>query len=366
MKPWEKLALGVLGAVSACAGAMAVVWIDRLAQPSQNEVTLHAAHAAASGGTRKADRLSVSPAILEQERLAYAPFDLLALRDTFGADDPAGWATLEANENPDTWAAETNLNIETRREAPDSVVKLPPVTSRDSLPWASDGKNHNQPEKPARTYTLKERLAEISPAAGKRLAAKFEAANATWPPAEAGLIALKDKKVLDLYTRAKGGSWQLIHRYPVLAASGATGPKLRQGDKQVPEGVYNISLLNPNSRYHVSLRVNYPNAFDRKMAAKDGRKELGGDIMIHGKAVSIGCLAIGDEAAEELFVLAAQIGLPRMKLIIAPQDFRYKEIPQVAEGQPAWVTQLYAEVALAMKEFPAPPASTSLLSFFEN
>jgi murein L,D-transpeptidase YafK len=62
----------------------------------------------------------------------------------------------------------------------------------------------------------------------------------------------------------------LIHRYPLLAASGVAGPKLRQGDKQVPEGVYGISFLNPNSRYDVSLRVNYPNAFDRQMAAKDG------------------------------------------------------------------------------------------------
>jgi hypothetical protein len=364
MKPREKLALGVLGAISACAGAYAVLWIERLAQTSTPSA---AAYETAEPVMRKADRLPISPALLEQERLAYAPSDLLALRDTLGVEDPADWATLESNENPDTWAAETEWNIETRRETPAPVVKLPAVTSRESLPWKAPGvKDQSQPEKPARTYTLKERLAEISPAAGKRLAAKFEAANASWPPAEVGLVALKDKKVLDLYTRPSGGTWQLIHRYPVLAASGASGPKLRQGDKQVPEGVYNISFLNPNSRYHVSLRVNYPNAFDRKMAAKDGRKELGGDIMIHGKAVSIGCLAIGDEAVEELFVLAAQIGLPRMKLIIAPQDFRSKEIPQVADGQPKWVPQLYAEVASALKEFPAPPASTSLLSFFEN
>ena len=68
-----------------------------------------------------------------------------------------------------------------------------------------------------------------------------------------------------------GQAWKLIHRYSVLAASGVAGPKLRQGDKQVPEGVYGISFLNPSSRYDVSLRVNYPNAFDRQMAAKDGR-----------------------------------------------------------------------------------------------
>lgn len=364
MKPREKLALGVLGSLCAVAGALAVLWIERLAQSS---APVAAAYNNAAPALRRSDRLPISPALLEQERLAYAPANLAGLRDTYGTEDPSDWATLESNENPDTWAAETEWIIETRRDVPAPVVKLPSVTSRESLPWTSPGsKDKTQPEKPARTYTLKERLAEISPAAGKRLAAKFEAANAAWPPAEVGLIALKDKKVLDLYTRTAGGPWQLIHRYPVLAASGGSGPKLRQGDKQVPEGIYSISFLNPNSRYHVSMRVNYPNAFDRKMAAKDGRKDLGGDIMIHGKAFSIGCLAVGDEAAEELFVLAAQTGLPRTKLIIAPQDFRTKEIPEVAEGQPNWVPQLYAEVASAMKEFPAPPASTSLLSFFEN
>jgi hypothetical protein len=218
---------------------------------------------------------------------------------------------------------------------------------------------------PTRANTLLDRLAEISPAATKRLAEKFETAKAAWPPAEIGLVAIKDEKILELFARSNGGPWKLIHRYPVLAASGVAGPKLRQGDKQVPEGVYSISFLNPNSRYDVSLRVNYPNAFDRQMAAKDGRKDLGGDIMIHGKAGSAGCLAVSDETAEELFVLAANAGLPNIKLIIAPTDFRRNGLPTVEAGQPAWLPKLYTEVASAMSEFKAPP-STGLLSFFAN
>ena len=87
----------------------------------------------------------------------------------------------------------------------------------------------------------------------RRIKEKFEAVNAGWPPAEISLIALKDKKVIDLYARPEGGKWQHIHRYPVLAASGAPGPKLRQGDKQVPEGIYNVSFLNPNSRDRKSV-----------------------------------------------------------------------------------------------------------------
>lgn len=91
----------------------------------------------------------------------------------------------------------------------------------------------------------------------------------------------------------------------MLAASGGPGPKLREGDLQVPEGVYRLTAFNPNSSYHLSLRVDYPNAEDRAaedraVARSDRRTSLGGDIFIHGKAVSIGCLAIGDPGIEEL------------------------------------------------------------------
>jgi murein L,D-transpeptidase YafK len=71
-------------------------------------------------------------------------------------------------------------------------------------------------------------------------------------------------------------------------ASGKAGPKLREGDGQVPEGIYRIDGLNPNSSYHLSLKLNYPNDFDLEQARTEGRTELGGDIFIHGKAVSIG------------------------------------------------------------------------------
>ena len=86
--------------------------------------------------------------------------------------------------------------------------------------------------------------------------------------------------------------------------------------------------------------------------------------MIHGKNLSAGCLAVGDEAVEELFVLVAQTGLPNIKLIIAPTDFRERGIPSVEAGRPDWLPQLYSELASAMAEFKAPRGSTGLLSFF--
>lgn len=211
------------------------------------------------------------------------------------------------------------------------------------------------------------RLAQISPGASARLDAKFRAAKANWQPAEIAMVAVKDDKMLELFARPEGSEeWTFIHRYPVTAASGRSGPKLRQGDKQVPEGIYNISFLNPNSKYHVSLRVNYPNAFDREMAKQEGRANLGGDIMIHGKAVSVGCIAVGDEAAEELFVLAAQTGLSNIKLIIAPTDFRRRSIPTIEAGHPQWLPKLYSEMQVAMADFKSPPPNIGLLSYFWN
>ena len=288
---------------------------------------------------------------LASSRLAFVAPDALPLRLQSLIDGPA-------HEIPDAWTTEEY--VETSSQPALRIT----ITKPEAFPWRTP-----KPVTAPAARTLDERLAEISPGATQRLAEKFAAAKAAWPPSAVSLIAIKDAKALELHARAADGTATFIHRYPVLAASGKSGPKLNQGDKQVPEGVYVISYLNPNSQFHVALRVNYPNAFDREMAKKDGRKKLGGDIMIHGKALSAGCLAVGDEAAEELFVLAAKVGLTNVKLVIAPADFRRDGLPPAKPGDPVWLPKLYAEVASAMAVTKAPPApspSTGLLSLFGN
>ncbi len=284
------------------------------------------------------------------DRLAFVPPGTFIQADRATRESQLRPSITPSSEAVGSWSAE----ILPAQLAP-SFTLLPSFR----LPWQTALRTA-----PRQTYALKARLAAIAPTASVRLAAKFEAAKAVWPPDQVALIAIKDEKILELHTRTNGGTWSLIHRYRVLAASGGIGPKLRQGDKQVPEGVYGIALLNPNSAYHLSLRVNYPNAFDRQTAAKDGRKDLGGDIMIHGKNLSAGCLAMGDEAVEELFLLAAQTGLSNVKLVIAPTDFRVAGLPARDLRQPEWVPKLYSEIAMNMAEFKAPPRSTGLLSFF--
>lgn len=174
----------------------------------------------------------------------------------------------------------------------------------------------------AKAATIAERLEQYGESARMRWSPYFKSAGVEYPPSELVFVGLKEEKTLQIYARLGTNGFRFVRAYPILAASGVAGPKLREGDRQVPEGIYAIELLNPNSRYHLSLRVNYPNAFDREQARKEQRINLGGDIMIHGKDKSIGCLAMGDEGAEDLFVLAADTGIKHITVILSPVDFR--------------------------------------------
>jgi L,D-transpeptidase-like protein len=198
--------------------------------------------------------------------------------------------------------------------------------------------------------TVADVVAKYGPAARARLLPHFQKAGVTWPPREIAFLVLKQERRMAVWAR-NGASWKYIRSYPILAASGHAGPKLQQGDLQVPEGVYRVEHLNPNSSYHLSMKVGYPNAFDRRMAARDGRRRLGGDIFIHGRNVSIGCVALGDPAIEELFTLVAETGHAKVKVILAPNDLRVAG-PVFHDSPPRWIRELYATVAAALAEFP--------------
>lgn len=192
--------------------------------------------------------------------------------------------------------------------------------------------------------TIKDRLEEFGEVVHLRLRPDFERIGMNYPPTQVTLIGFKYEKVLDVWVTDESGPPHFLKTYPILAASGVLGPKLRQGDQQVPEGIYRIESLNPNSRFHLSLRLDYPNEFDRNQAQLEGRTQLGGDIMIHGNQVSIGCLAMGDEAAEDLFVLVAETGKENVSVILSPVDFRVRELPEGVPDTPEWVEELYEGV----------------------
>jgi len=194
-------------------------------------------------------------------------------------------------------------------------------------------------------------LAHYGPAARARMKPYFDRAKVAYPPQRLALLIFKREKRLSVWAGGSSGGWRFVRAYPILAASGTSGPKLREGDYQVPEGLYRIEVLNPASSYHLSMRVGYPNAADRKQAAIDHRTRLGGDIYIHGKNLSIGCVAIGDTAIEELFTLVADTGTPKVQLILSPNDLRVASAP-ITQTTPLWIVQLYQTIAAALVPFP--------------
>lgn len=187
---------------------------------------------------------------------------------------------------------------------------------------------------------------QYSHKADKRLKPYFNKAHVIYPPQKISLLIFKQERRLELWA-FDGYCWRFIKAYPVLAASGHPGPKLHEGDWQVPEGVYKIDSINPRSHYHLSLDLNYPNDFDREHAALDHRSHLGENIFIHGNHVSIGCIAIGNTAIEELFVLVYKVGLDNASVIIAPDDLRYKPSLSVSHA-PLWLPQLYQQLRFAL------------------
>ena len=201
-------------------------------------------------------------------------------------------------------------------------------------------------------FSIQERVRMHGADVEKRLKPKFLAAGVSFPPSELAWIAFKDSAQLCVYARSNAsGSWRWIHTYPILGMSGTTGPKLRQGDRQVPEGMYRAESLNPNSRFHLSIRLNYPNEFDRIQAKADGRTDLGSDIMIHGTTASVGCLAMGNQAAEDLFVLAAHTGKDKVEILVSPVDFRVQDLKPPL-GSPSWINDLYGQLRTNLDRFP--------------
>jgi len=197
--------------------------------------------------------------------------------------------------------------------------------------------------------SVSERLKEFGEQSRKRLAPDFHKAGISYPPNKITLLGIKSKKSLEVYARNKDGKNVCIKTYPVLGMSGDMGPKTEEGDLQIPEGIYAVESLNPKSKFHVSLRLNYPNEFDLKHAKEDGRKYPGSDIYIHGSTCSVGCLAMGDPASEDLFVLASDTGLSNIKVIITPVDFRHGE-KQATAGFPKWTQELYQNIRKELDE----------------
>jgi murein L,D-transpeptidase YafK len=112
----------------------------------------------------------------------------------------------------------------------------------------------------------------------------------------------KQESELEVWKEDKNGRFALLKTYPICRWSGDLGPKIKQGDRQAPEGFYTITpgLMNPNSNYYLAINTGFPNAYDRA----NGR--TGAFLMIHGDCSSAGCYAMTDEQVAEIYALARE------------------------------------------------------------
>ena len=112
----------------------------------------------------------------------------------------------------------------------------------------------------------------------------------------------KQEAELEVWKQDRSGRFALLKTYPICRWSGDLGPKVREGDRQAPEGFYSISpgQMNPQSAYYLSFNTGYPNAFDRSL----GR--TGSELMVHGDCSSRGCYAMTDEQIAEIYSLGRE------------------------------------------------------------
>lgn len=110
----------------------------------------------------------------------------------------------------------------------------------------------------------------------------------------------KEESELEVWKQTRTGKYKKLEEFEICKWSGKLGPKFKEGDRQAPEGFYEITpaLMNPNSSYHLAFNLGYPNRYDRA----HGR--TGSHLMVHGACSSRGCYAMTDEQVEDIYALA--------------------------------------------------------------
>ncbi len=109
----------------------------------------------------------------------------------------------------------------------------------------------------------------------------------------------KEEAELEVWKQDADGRFALLKTYPICRWSGELGPKIKEGDRQAPEGFYTITpgQMNPNSNYYLSFNLGFPNAYDKV------NDRTGAFLMVHGDCSSAGCYAMTDEQIQEIYAL---------------------------------------------------------------
>ncbi len=144
------------------------------------------------------------------------------------------------------------------------------------------------------------------------------------------LRIFKEEADLEVWL-SDGEIFHLFQSYPICRWSGELGPKLQEGDHQAPEGFYTVvrDSLNPNSKYHLSFNLGFPNEFDRSL------DRTGSFLMVHGGCVSVGCYAMTDPGIEEIYGLveaALEQGQPAVQVHALPFRMSDDNVARYAES----------------------------------
>lgn len=146
----------------------------------------------------------------------------------------------------------------------------------------------------------------------------FQKNNLSYPPKDIYWRCFKYENEVELWARDSTHlTYKKLKTYTICEGSGTHGPKRKMGDAQVPEGFYFLDLYNPNSSYFLSMRINYPNKSDSILGVK---YSLGGDIYIHGKCVTIGCLPMRNNPIKEIFWVSARCQSQKTDSSLVPID----------------------------------------------
>lgn len=140
----------------------------------------------------------------------------------------------------------------------------------------------------------------------------------------------KQSSELEIWKQSKNGEFKLFKTYEICAWSGGLGPKVVEGDRQSPEGIYSITpgLMNPNSNYYLAFNTGFPNKFDRA----HGR--TGSNLMVHGDCSSRGCYSMTDASIAEIYAMARETfigGNKSFQLQIFPFRMTVANLSKVAK-----------------------------------
>ncbi len=174
-----------------------------------------------------------------------------------------------------------------------------------------------------------DRVTEVRQRRAADVRALVEKAGLHYPPEAMYVRVFKRERQVEVWARDAKKPMVLVTTFAICAASGDEGPKRVEGDLQVPEGFYELVQFNATSAYHLSMKVNYPNASDR---VRSDPKHPGSLIYMHGSCASIGCIAIENEPIEVVYLLALDVKQRQLPIHIFPFRLSDENVKAAADA----------------------------------